>query len=255
MTSWRSLYLPFADKNAITTAIDAALIALGYQRYDPFGIVPGKAYPQAVRLFLAPERGGWTRLIGESDAALLPELSRLAPVLSIELDDTKAHISAYADGAASALETAFVRSARTPDCLAFALEQTGSSGSAALGGVALDALPGDVQALAQNIDLKQANSMFARLSGSLAPKSGGAPSDLLQQPHWNSAGGAQITALMDCLGVPDWRDPDFVTLRDAYALHERRRRSPNARLYPGDAETLAAVPNAFDYTPIYAGKT
>ena len=59
---------------------------------------------------------------------------------------------------------------------------------------------------------------------------------------------------MDCLRIPNWRDPDFVTLRDAYALHERRRRSPKATLYPGDAETLAAVPDALAYTPIYAGK-
>jgi hypothetical protein len=59
---------------------------------------------------------------------------------------------------------------------------------------------------------------------------------------------------MDCLRIPDWRDPDFVTLRDAYALHKRRERSPNATLYPGDAEALAAVPDALTYTPVYAGK-
>ena len=60
---------------------------------------------------------------------------------------------------------------------------------------------------------------------------------------------------MDCLNIPDWRAPDFVTLRDAYALHKRRQRSPNATLYPGDAEALAAVPDALTYTPIYAGKS
>ena len=34
----------------------------------------------------------------------------------------------------------------------------------------------------------------------------------------------------------DWRAPDFAVLSDAYAIHTRLRRSPTARLYPGDAD-------------------
>jgi hypothetical protein len=97
--------------------------------------------------------------------------------------------------------------------------------------------------------------MFRKMSGALAQKGvGGDPSELLRKPDWNSAGGARIRALADCLNIPNWQAPDFVTLRDAYALHERRRRSPNATPYPGDAEALAAVPDALDYTPVYYGK-
>ncbi len=98
--------------------------------------------------------------------------------------------------------------------------------------------------------------MFARMSGTLARKAGDSEEarEMLRQPDWNSSGGARIQALMHCLRIPAWRDPDFVTLRDAYALHIRRRRSPTAVLYPGDAEALAAVPNALSYTPVYAGK-
>jgi hypothetical protein len=60
---------------------------------------------------------------------------------------------------------------------------------------------------------------------------------------------------MNCLTIPlGWISPDFVALRDAYQLHERRRRNPNAMLYPGDAEAMAAVPNALDYAVVYAGK-
>jgi hypothetical protein len=57
------------------------------------------------------------------------------------------------------------------------------------------------------------------------------------------------------LTIPsDWQEPDFVTLRDAYQLHERRRRNPNAPLYPGDAEAMEAVSDALDYIVLYAGK-
>jgi hypothetical protein len=74
-------------------------------------------------------------------------------------------------------------------------------------------------------------------------------------PDWNSPGGQRIRAVMQCLTVPDnWRDPDFVALRDAYQLRVRRQRKPDARLYPGDEEAMNRVPDALDYIPIYGGK-
>ncbi len=250
MTTFSSLYLPGANNAAET--IRTALAALGYTFYDPFGLIPGKAYPQAVRLFVAPARGGWTRVLGDPDPALPPPLSQTAPCLLVALDGSDARIEVYANGEPSSPETALASYLASPDCLDRPLASEASG--AALGGVALDALPDDVQALAQRVDLKQAESMFARLSGNLAAKTGGDPGNLLRQPDWDSTGGRKIRALMDCLNIPDWRAPDFVTLRDAYALHKRRQRSPNATLYPGDAEALAAVPDALTYTPIYAGK-
>lgn len=250
MMSFCSLYLPYAGD--LAEPIRSALTALGYEFYDPFGLIPGKAYPQAVRLFVAPARGGWTRVLGTPDPALLLPLSQVAPCLFVQLDGADAQITVYADGAVTSPEVALESHLRAPDCLDY--EPSPSTNGAALGGIALNALPDDVQALAQGVDLKQAESMFARLSGNLAAKTGGDAGDLLRQPDWDSAGGRRIRALMDCLSIPDWRAPDFVTLRDAYALHQRRQRSPNATLYPGDAEALAAVPDALTYTPIYAGK-
>ena len=256
MTSWFSLYLPCADNDHVAAALKDALNALGYQPFNPFGLIPGKAYPQAVRLFVAPARDGWTRVVGQPDTALLAPLSLLEPCLVIELDGADATFTAYAEGEASTPEVAFAPYTHEHDCIRLSLVINQASDSAALGGVALDMLPNDVQNLAQNVDLKQASKMFNRLSGNLAQKSGGdaSASDLLRQPEWNSVGGTRIRALMNCLRIPKWRDPDFVTLRDAYALHERRRRSPNATLYPGDAETMAAVADALAYQPVYAGK-
>jgi hypothetical protein len=248
--------LPCADNEKVADTLNDALNTLGYQRFNPFGLIPGKAYPQAVRLFVAAARDGWTRVIGEPDTALLAPLSLLAPCLLVSLDGDEATFTAYNEGDASTPEIAFPPYTHEHDCIRLSLLISQASNSAALGGVALDMLPDDVQNLAQKVDLKQAGKMFNRLSGNLAPKSGGDASanDLLRLPEWNSVGGTRIAALMNCLRIPNWRDPDFVTLRDAYALHERRRRSPKAALYPGDAETMQSVPDALSYTPVYAGK-
>lgn len=246
MTSWCSLYLP-CDANPVIDTLAAALTALGYQAFNPFGLIPGKAYPQAVRLFVAPAKQGWTRVIGTPDPALLPPLSQIAPCLWLELDGADAHITAYQQGAEVTPEAAFTLD---PACLD---QPSSAAADANVGGVPLEALPDDVQALAQKVDLRQAGKLFDKMNADVARKVSGDPGDLLRQPDWNSAGGQRIRALLTCLGLD--QQPNFVTLRDAYALHERRRRSPNARLYPGDAEALAAVPDALTYTPIYAGKT
>ncbi len=255
MTAWQSLYLP--SEGDIAGSLKNALTSRGYTPFDPFGLLPAKTYPQAVRLFVAPAKGGWTRVIGAPDPLILPELSLLAPCLLVELDGAAARIEAYTEGEAAAPELALMTYAHEHDCIHLALEGTPNvSRTPSLGGVALDALPNDVQALAEQVDARHAESLFARISGTLASKGGTNPeaAELLRQPEWNSAGGALISALMDCLRIPKWRAPDFVTLRDAYALHKRLERTPGARLYPGDAEALAAVPDALTYTPVYMGK-
>lgn len=275
MTAWHSLFLPFDDnatrelsandtangKPGVAATIRSELIAHGYRPFDPFALLPGKSYPQAVRLFVSPVHEGWMRVVGEIEPAvrplLLPALSLLAPCLLVELDGDEAHIEAWLEGEPAPPEIALMSYAREHDCIRRALEGAVETKNApGIGGLPLDALPADVQALAGNIDPKQAEAMFARISGTLAQKAGGSDEarDLLRQPNWNSVGGARIAALMRCLHIVAWRTPDFVTLRDAYALHTRRRRSPNATLYPGDAEALGAVPDALNYTPVYTGK-
>jgi hypothetical protein len=127
--------------------------------------------------------------------------------------------------------------------------------------VPLDALSDETRALAGRIDLPQAESLIGRLSAGLMKRIGGdaaAARDLINtdQPEWDSADGRRICTLMDALNVPaNWREPDFVTLRDAYALHARRRRRPDAPLLPGDSDAMSAVPDALAYAAIYAGKS
>ncbi len=267
-SSFHSLYLPSADRQSLIDTLQASLSALGYTPFDPFALIPGKSYAQAVRLFVAPEAAGWLRVIGEPDENLLPSLSQQTLCLSIRLNGTDASIAVYDNGTLLDEESAvvthlspYLHPASTIDDLRNTLAHDGAAprlyNDAAL---PIDALSGDLQSLAGQVDMKQANSMFARLSGQLMKKAGGdkqEAADLLKSgADWDSAGGKRIRSLMACLNVPDdWRTPDFVSLRDAYQLHIRSQRLPNARLYPGDAETMAQIPNALEYTPVYAGKS
>jgi hypothetical protein len=271
--SWTSLYLPCED--SIAPALQESLTALGYTLYNPFGLLPGKAYTQSVRLFVAPPTDGWTRMIGEPDTRQLPPLSKTCLCLYVALTGKDAQIEVYSDGEQIEPQTALVpylRAGRSTSDLQSALHSTVSLvekempetvGLSPLSLVVpLDDLPEDVRDIAGQVNPGQAQKLFERLSGTLMQKvspGGSAPDEASMMvagnaPDWNSVGGRRIRALMACLTVPDgWREPDFVTLRDAYQVQARRQRKPDARLYPGDAEAMQRVPNALDYTPVYGG--
>lgn len=259
--SWHSLYLSCDDRQAVVETLKQTLRQYRYELFDPFGLLPGRAYPQAVRLFVAPGEAGWVRVIGEPDLRQLGALSRLGVCLSLGLEGDEALIDVYAQGEQADPLKALaphLQPDKTPDHLQGALSQAFPSDPAKQDGLPLDALPDEVQSMARNVSMKHAQKMFNRLAGKLM-KGGDeeAARGLLSghAPDWNSAGGQRIRALMACLTVPgSWREPDFVTLRDAYQLHTRRRRNPNAMLYPGDTEAMAKVPNALDYVPVYGGK-
>lgn len=268
--NWYSLYLPSEDSAGIAEALRATLTAAGYTLYNPFGAMPGLSYRQSVRLFVAPPRDGWTRVAASPEhlAPVAPALSQIAPCLEIGFNE-EATIRLYRAGALidaplDAL-SAYVRPGKAISDVAAALQAPPVALPAVqevLADVPLDILPDDARALADKVDLKRASGLFHRLSEGLSKRTGQVGSEdaaraLLRShaPDWNSPGGRQIRALMACLTCPDnWHTPDFVTLRDAYQLHARRRRAPNADLYPGDAEAMAAVPDALDYTPIYGGR-
>lgn len=261
-TPWHSLYLSCADREALVETLQQSLKHLEYTLYDPFGILPGRAYPLAVRVFAAPPANGWIRIIGAVDPRQFLRLSELGLCLSLALDGAEAVIEVYADGqpAADRVQalTPYLRENAAAHDLEQVLSQVYTATQDKQEGLPLDMLPDDVQQMADNISMKQAQKMFNRLSGRLLK---GADEDAARQllsgnaPDWQSAGGQRIRALMAYLTVPqNWHEPDFVTLRDAYQLHNRRRRNPNAMLYPGDAEAMAKVPNALQYVPVYGGK-
>lgn len=262
MSAWRSLFSPITSAESLTAHLRDAVSAEGYTPYNPFGVIPSKPYKMTVRLFIAPQQESWIRVIGELPHEMSAQISAHLPLLRLSLRAADAEVRAYADGQEIALED-WLR-ARLPNLdlanLSAPLPPLRLVEQRPLV-VPLDALPEDVRRMAAGIDQKQAAKMFERISGDLMKKAGGdaaAAQALLQQgdaPDWNSAGGARIRQIADALGLGDgWREPDFVTLRDAYQAAARRQRRPDAPPLPGDAEALAAVPNALAYTPLFAGK-
>lgn len=263
--SWDSLYLPSANQERVATTLKKCLQDLGYKLYDPFGVLPGKSYAQTVRLFVAPAVEGWVRIIGSPDPRLLMPLSAAGACLHVALDDDQAVIHTYARGGPrptdKVLESWLRQGCDLRRLQHILVAEDFPAEVEAENGV-FDNLPDDIQALAGQVDRDQAQKMFDRLSGGLMQKVGGAQAteaahDLIggNAPNWNSPGGRCIHALMRCLSVPDnWRDPAFDSLRDAYQLHCRRQRKPDARLYPGDEQAMQRVPDALDYVPVYGGR-
>lgn len=268
MTPWSSLYLPYVDSAQVAAQVESSLTALGYTRYNPFGSMPGKAYPHTVRLFVAPAREGWVRVVGIPDVAQLPLLSRETVCLWLALDGSAADISIYAEGAAAdaGALAPYLREGHTLDDLRRIIDspEIHIIEPDKPADLPVTLLPDQFRALAADVDSQQAQSMFDRLTQSLFRRA--APSDDVASaaqaliraghpPQWNSPGGERLRALAACLSLPaGWHDPDFVTLRDAYQVHERRRRKPNADLYPGDAEAMAHVMDALDYLPVFGGR-
>lgn len=215
-------------------------------------------------MFVAPAIQGWTRILGVSDARVIPALSQLGPCLSMALKEDEGRVAVYEDGAdADVLETLapYLRAGLTIDDLKKALARPYPRGKKqkAKSGLSVQALPDEVQAMAQDLNPKRVDKMFNRFMNRFArrtPEEEDALREMMAggQVDWDSPGGQRIRAVMACLTIPDtWREPDFVTLRDAYQLHQRRRRLPDAHLLPGDGEAMAAVPNALDYLPVYGG--
>src|SRR5215213_3311639 len=117
MTFWSSLYLPCDDELRVASTLHESLTALGYKLFDPFGIIPGKAYPKAVRLFVAPPTGSWIRVIGTPDDGQLANMSQIAPCLALALDGQQADIRVYAGGAETPVDALapYLRAGRTVD--------------------------------------------------------------------------------------------------------------------------------------------
>ena len=256
------------DATVVIQQLQDSLTSLGYTLYNPFGLIPGKAYARSVRLFVAVAADGWVKIIGEPDEALLPTLSQNSTLIYAALNGAEADIWVYADGQGVPIESALVPYLR-PNLTTNDLQQALHATSNIIQmdkpetGLPFNVLPDNVKTMAGNVNTGQAQKMFARLSGDLMKKvskdsdQADAARALLKggdAPDWNSNSGARIRAVMACLTLPDnWREPDFDSLRDAYQLHERRRRNPNARMYPGDDEVMAKVPDALTYTPVYGG--
>lgn len=267
---WHSLYIPTGESKAqdVARALREALMACGYQPYDPFpgGSGLGIGWTERVRHFVAPARQGWTRVLGQPDRQALPLLAATlgGPLLHAWLEGETGGVTVWtAQGADES--TAALERWRRADCPAEALAHVLSSPPEAAGvppELELP-LPADVQALARSVDPEQAHRLTDRLTRTLLGKLGGsdpairagAMALLPRGPAWGSAGGRRLQAMMACLRVPqDWRLPDERDLLAAYQVARARQRHPDGLRLPGDDEALARLPDALDYLPVYAGR-
>ena len=248
MVAWYNLYVNHSDQPTIAARLRDSLLQLGYTEFNAFGLMPGRVYPDAVRLFIAPPQGDWVRVIAEKPLTFtLPAFPRL---IEASLEGTGLRV--YVDAVLADSVTALADYPCSERALSAPLDATSTD---SVGGVPLDALPDDVRQMASGLDPRQVGKLFNRMSATVLGKVGaeaGGAGDLLKTTDWSTPNGQQIRRVLACLQLDT--TPDFVTLRDAYALHERRRRNPKANLYPGDAEAMQAVPNALAFIPLYAGR-
>lgn len=266
MTAWHSLYLSSEQSEQIITAIHDYFDANGYKIYNPFGDLPSMSYPQTLKIFLAPARNKWIRLLidGDTDASIIESLasylSQNMDCLSVRLDSNIGSVHAFRDGSLLDLgqwAQMYVSAGHDISAIlnadSFNLPNL-SEGQ--IGDIPLASLPEDIQQMAQQVNAKEANKLFEKLSNRLLKAIGrsDARNLLNEQVNWDSQGGQYIRTVMDKLTIPDnWRTPDFVTVRTAYTIDTQQRRGITSS-FAGDDAVLKAVPNVLDYHVIYGGK-
>ncbi|MFN8528239.1 MAG: hypothetical protein U0670_06485 [Anaerolineae bacterium] len=296
MGRWSSLFLPYADPSLsvgqiVVDRLKDGLLAMGYELYNPFAVGPGKAYANAVKLFVCAGDGQWVGVVAAPEPlSIMAELGLAQTNLAYDpfpfclclaLDDmpsgeTTGLIEVYVNGEKSdpiPLLANYLKPGKTVNDIAAALKLCASSSdesaapppsaqpSARSSDAVFEVLPDNIKSMAGQINPNQAKGLVSRLSQNLMGKLGGAPpgtGDLLRgtAPAWDSPAGRGLVALAECITLPhDWLNPDYAAVRDAYALSLRRQMNPKMTLLPGDREALDAVPDALTYQPVYGGKS
>ena len=272
MTQWNSLFCLPDPSNTLIDCLQQTLVRLEYTLYDAFDLIPGKAYSDTFKTFIAPNSGQWMQILMDDedvdDLELLAKpLSEYGLCLLAHFDQTDATLKLYqggieidiADGLAN-----YLLNDKSPDDLTRALEgktplpimEIQLDEKSQL--LAIKDLPREMQKMSKGVNLLKAKKMFHGFVDNFMGKSDaqGAKDMLNPEPlDWNNAGGMRIRGLMSCLMAGDaWLSPDFATVRDAYQRHIRLQHRPNAKLYPGDKQMMDAVPKALSYTPVYGGR-
>lgn len=265
MTHWQSLYLWSEQSQRIVESIQHYLDTQAYIPYNPFGRFPGMAYPITLKTFVSPVQNSCIRVLFEGNEldALAAHLSQITDCFAIALDGRMAFLHFFRAGELIDLETGLLD--YTKPNIGSHLETVLKAEEhnlpilqqGKIGDVPIDALPDDMQEMAKQLDMKQANKLFQKISKKFIKAVGQYDARTLMQTQsdWDSQGGQTIRAIMACLNIPEnWREPDFTTLRTAYALQSRQQYDSNMPLLSGDESILIAVPNALDYHPVYGGK-
>lgn len=263
---WHNLYVSTSDHERVAIALHNSLQEQGYISYDPFaggmGTPPGLT--ETVKMFVAPSQDNWVRILGEVPASITLPFTYLRGWVG----EHSAGFSAW-EGNTALQITDFLRAPYTSvewdQLINRAVDNTARMDNTS-------ALPAELRHMAEQnkINPAQAESMFNRLTGQLFNKmdkqSGGTAKTLQTQAKqvlhnpmavdWSRGWAARLAALASLLILPDnWRTPDFITLRDAYQVARRLKKSPKALLMNDEKVALGMVDNAIDYQPVYMGKS
>ncbi len=244
------------SRDVVLGDVAAALAAAGGRAYDPFGLMPAPAFARAVKLLVAPVDKGWLRLACAPDSELelvLGAASRHGLTVHAVIDaGLTPRVTAYRDGSvvglAESLPGAFDR-VRVNALLTAPVTGSGR----AFGGVSSAALPPDVRAMGGGLGSRQVERMMHAMTAGMGSGNRADAQNALVTVDWEAGAGRWLRDVLIACGIGDRVLPDYATLSTAYRVLKRLERRPGATLYPGDAEAIAAAPDALDYAPIYTG--
>lgn len=263
--AWHSLYLPVDDAQGVVLALREVVQALDYTPYDPFPGGKGprfRVWQHTVRHFVSPVREGWVRILGEPLPDSLPELAERRNVACIHVWVSESDFGALVYQGREQFDSPesfqyWLRAGKSLDDLTAALagpppELPDEAVESSVMGIPVP----------DNVNPRRVEKMTQRLSKRLFKRMG---DDAMRQEAeamlgggeslWQTPGGRRVRALMACLTVPEaWRVPDYPDLREAYQVARARQHNPGGKLLPGDADALAAVPDALDFTPVFLGR-
>jgi hypothetical protein len=227
-------------------ALQAALTDRGYTLYDPFAGISSPYFPHTIKLFVAPMRDGWVRVLIDAVPAeeydLARTLSGAFTCLLVTLENRQSDVRVFVAGETVA----------TAEWFAAQHPHTGhqSPTSQRIGDFSFEELPPDLRELSTKIDSRQASGMFRKFASQLlGDKQTAARALFDNRPDWHHPAHTDTRSLLDGILPARWYEPDFAALRAAWVVHA------SGTTLSGDQAMLTSIPDALQYQPIYAGKT
>ncbi|NJL93520.1 MAG: hypothetical protein HC915_07190 [Anaerolineae bacterium] len=261
---WSTAFVPLGDPQRIADVLHEVHTAHGYQPYNPYpgGTGTPSSVNSLVRLFVAPAKAGWTRLIGKPRLELLPEVAQKLETLILYswISESDGGIIPYGTSSLAA----YLRPDKTTSDLRQAMEALSTATGPLLHRPTDSPLQGELAEFAaqQGVDPDQANELVTRTVNTLFKKMGAQQSGLQAEAlalvsqqavsAVSSAPFRRIAAVLDCLTIPpNWHEPGFKELSEVFQIASLLDQDPDAPLLPGDEAILDKVEYPLDYRIAY----
>jgi hypothetical protein len=267
MSDWHLFLAEHSDAEHVAETLEAVYKRAGYGRFDPFpgGSPTPPAYKTFARHFVGEPQAGWIQIFGLPHPtltdALIAALSAGNALLRLSLSAENWAVSAHLSDADDNL-LHYARTGVTATMLTQAGQtQAGSAGKSSGLHPEVDQMMREAKVnplLARGLIHQMTGQVMKQLEGDLQAGEKQAAQQMLSgpaRPNWESAAGRRLLAVAALLNLPpNWREPDFDTLRDAYQVARRLAKTPSARLAANEQAALARLPNAIQYRAVYMGR-